>query len=384
MMTRIRNYQWAISLGIMILIIFAPMLVMNLYVHHNNDFDLHIMFAESFKNGKGMPSFTLAHPAWQILVLGLSYIPFFSLREAAFVTQIAGYLILAALLIRLQVQTIGKTGGISTIFFVISLMLVTPIFLFVFSNGKYYLGYIGITTYHNPTINLLKPVALLNFLMATDILGKSTDIVKKSLVAGFATAISLLIKPNLIICLLPALGLLVILFLLREKQINWQLLIIGFILPSMIILAWQYLLTYGEGGNVIFAPFAVMRLYSNHLLLNFIFSIWFPFWVAIAYLKEAKNDLRMVFAWLIFGFGAVFTYLLAESGERFSDGNFIWCGEIALFILFVVSALFFLKRFVAKKCRGTLEWIILLFGFTPHLVAGLIYYIYCLTNNNFI
>ena len=52
---------------------------------------------------------------------------------------------------------------------------------------------------------------------------------------------------------------------------------------------------------------------------------------------EARRDTMLNLAWLTFGFATLQTYLLAEAGPRFNDGNFAWSSQISLFVLFTVS-----------------------------------------------
>jgi hypothetical protein len=60
--------------------------------------------------------------------------------------------------------------------------------------------------------------------------------------------------------------------------------------------------------------------------------------------KSAIRDTSLQLAWLLFFAGACCTYLLAESGPRFLQGNFTWSGQITLFVLFVYSLFFLLKE----------------------------------------
>ena len=58
--------------------------------------------------------------------------------------------------------------------------------VFVFWDKLFYLGYIGLATYHNPTIRLLQPVALLSFFCAVRVftpLSNSWKVVLSSAIA---------------------------------------------------------------------------------------------------------------------------------------------------------------------------------------------------------
>jgi hypothetical protein len=53
----------------------------------------------------------------------------------------------------------------------------------------------------------------------------------------------------------------------------------------------------------------------------------------------------MNFGFLLFCFGAGYTYLLSEKIDARS-GNFLWSGYIGLFLLFVFATVFYLKELV--------------------------------------
>ena len=49
-------------------------------------------------------------------------------------------------------------------------------------------------------------------------------------------------------------------------------------------------------------------------------------------------------AWLVFGIAAAYGYLLAEAEPNMGDGNWLWSGQVALFVLFAESVLFLRSR----------------------------------------
>ena len=157
------------------------------------------------------------------------------------------------------------------------------------------------------------------------------------------------------------------------------------IFPAVLVLAWQYWVTYTSGeGGVALAPLAVMKSYSNLLGLKLILSTWFPLVVTIIYLKEAIKDRWLVLGWLVFAVGAGYTYLLAETGNRFAHGNFGWSGEIANFILFTSATLFFARKILDHSKHLWKRSVSLVVGLLPHLSTGVIYYIVSLTLDRFV
>ena len=78
-------------------------------------------------------------------------------------------------------------------------------------------------------------------------------------------------------------------------------------------------------------------------------------------------------AYLAFLMGALQLYLLAETGIRFSDGNFRWSAQITLFLLFVAGA-----RWLLREGSSLPRWqrFLLYAAYGLHLAGGIAYYIY--------
>lgn len=352
-------------------------------MHDRNDYDLHLTFTKELLNHQQIPAFTFAHPIWQILVIGVHKLMGLSLDSSAVIVQLASYLLLAVVLYQMLRRV--KTPAWLAAILALALMIVAPFFVLVISDQLYYLGYLGITTYHNPTINWLKPFALLIAVESVQIFDGRKTTSLRVLGVAFLTLFSTLFKPNLVLCLLPALGVMALYYLWKRQAVDWKMLLGGLAIPAVLVLAWQYWVTYTSGeAGVVFAPLAVMRFYSQFLLPKLILSIWFPLGVSLVYFKSTLKDRSMVFAWLVIIFGAFLTYFMAETGNRFQHGNFGWSGEIANFILFVFATLFFIRMIIAKGRIGWKEIGLILVGFIPHLACGIIYFIHCLTVNQFI
>jgi hypothetical protein len=182
-------------------------------------------------------------------------------------------------------------------------------------------------------------------------------------VAG-AAAFSLLgalAKPSYAIALLPALALASLARLLRGRAIDWRLLILGLALPGGLVVAGLYVWAFssaqvvppgGGAASVALAPLLVMRTLSpSGLAGKLLLSIAFPACVYAAWFARARRSPMLNFAWLCFGIGALEGYLLAETGPRLRDGNFLWSGQVALFALFAASAAFALRR-LAEAARA--------------------------------
>jgi hypothetical protein len=133
----------------------------------------------------------------------------------------------------------------------------------------------------------------------------------------------------------------------------------------------------GMEGGVVIAPFAVIAMYAAvdplSVALHLLRSLAFPLVATALWPRAALRDMPMRMAWGATGVGLVISYVLAESGTRFDHGNFLWTGQMAVFVLFVAAAAFARGRLQLRSesslmfGRAIALGVILLF----HVEAGL-------------
>jgi hypothetical protein len=80
-------------------------------------------------------------------------------------------------------------------------------------------------------------------------------------------------------------------------------------------------------------------------------------------------------AWFGLLAGLVQMYCLAEVGDRFSDGNFLWGAQVMLFIVFVASVRFLWREKIATGLSFRWKDLIAYTFYAVHLIAGMAYYI---------
>jgi hypothetical protein len=320
----------------------------------------------------------LTEMSFLVMYLGL---PRVDIETAALIAMLTYFVFLGLLLYYLLYQ-VTRRSVLSAVL-ALSLMVVTPITIFTWPIMNLNYGYIGITMYHNPTINVLKPfaVVLFGFAASAFMQPARTNLLRVILICSIVTILSAVAKPNFIICLFPALSLFFAYKFVRGEAFDWRLLLFGILIPSALIILAQYLITYEVDDNgVAIAPFYAMSLYpkSGDLIVKFVLSILFPLTVYALYFRRAKQDTVLNLAWLTFFVGAAFTYLFTETGRRQDDGNFIWSGQITLFILFVQSMVFFLRENISLPSaastlttrRAFICWIV----FGLHLASGILWW----------
>lgn len=267
----------------------------------------------------------------------------------------------------------------------IALLLVAPPAVLFPLDRHLYLGYVSANVFHNPTMLLLKPLALLSFGYAVMAIDGSTVHLRRHLLYSFLLTVACaLTKPSFTICILPALALLAAFGLRGRQTPDWRLVLAGFLVPAAIVLALQFRMTYtadqlqgvyGGKSGIILAPLEVMRSYSSWLSVKLLLSLSFPLAVLICHFREARENAELRLGWLTFSIGAAYTYLLAESGPRMFQGNFTWSAQISLFILFVSSVKFLLGRSTERTPSERKKFVFCSTLLSLHLIFGLAFYL---------
>ena len=209
-------------------------------------------------------------------------------------------------------------------------------------------GYIPPNQWHSPTTLFSKPFALL-------LLGLGPAVVwsacgarasqTRILTSTALVVMSVLVKPNFIMAFLPALSALAV---LHWRRTDWRWLGLGFVLPAVAVLAWQYDVAYAlnaDGAGVLLAPLQAIEVYAPTDLVTLGWrlaaSVLFPL-AAVACFPSVRADRRVQLGWATFFIGAAIGYLLVES-HRPGAGNFLWSGQLAAFVLFAASAVAVLR-----------------------------------------
>jgi len=382
-----------VPVGLLVVLVsalFVP--VLSVVVGQPIDYGMRLYFAEALHNGtfsQQIPAkLVTPHVLYERLVILLYQLtPAVGFRGAGFLVAFGFYILLALVLYWLFVEMVGTPTGLRAGMIyavsVIVLMLVTPITLFTPTN--LYFGYIGINVYHSPTILLLKPFAVALFYLSYRILDRRLTGRRWFMLACLVLVSVLCVeaKPSYGVVLVPVVLVASLCQKRRHHSPDWLLLVGGIVAPIGLMLGGQAL-SYGT-EHLEVAPLAVFDAWSTrfnsdasaNLLPKFTLSILFPLVVYITHFARAKRTPYPNLAWLGFGFGAAYTYLLAES-DRVEFGNLTWCGQIALFVLFVMSAIFFLEQNRRVLSAGVPEktpaFMLCLGVSALHLVSGIVWY----------
>lgn len=330
----------------------------------------------------------IPHFLFHVLLIGISqFIPGDSLQTrfetGAWIISLLCYmsigLIIFSWLYPLLPALSRRTRGLIPISLTLLLILANPITMPTWGNHNLYLGYLVANTYHNPTVLLLKPFALLTFLFILRALDGEQVGWKALAVCVILAVLGTTAKPNYALALVPALGLMGLYIYWKKRPINWRLFATIFLSLAGMLL-YQYI-SYksSNGGGFELAPLKISDLYSPDGLafLRFILSIAFPLAVYLLYFPLTRKRLDLNLAWLAFGVAAAYFYLLAET-VRWQDANFIWGTQVTVFILFVVSFGFLLQQYKTVS-QSRLKWYSCLVLFALHVIGGIAFYIIHMT-----
>jgi hypothetical protein len=333
------------------------------------------------------------HFLYHLLVLGMKLtVPSLDWWTAGLVVVIVFYLATASMLLWLCLENVvirsPVVRAILAVGMTLGLMVAAPVSVVTWGRHSLYHGYIGINVYHSPTVIVLKPLALWLFLLIVRLMARGEWGHFGGNAFGLAASgvLSTLAKPNYTLCLLPAVGLLAVLDRTRGRRVAWGLFSLAVAAPAAAVLLWQYRIAsepvLGLAGStkLVVAPFVVMGNHADRLLFRFLLSILFPSIVYFLYLPRAARSRALRLAWATFAVSLVFAYGLAESGGRALNANLLWGSQVALFILFVVSACL-MARWASRGLRAgkgrrveATRLTLCLSGFALHTASGLMFY----------
>lgn len=379
---RSQNYLAIILIVLLVVAIRLPIDYKRIMGITDNDYTTHIYYGLDMLHGREVPAFTLAHSFWQLGLIFMwwasrSRIDFW---QSAILFQVLSSVASALILYFWYGALPGRPSPWKRAFWSVTLVIVTPVIAPWFLDGAYYFGYIGLASYHNPTVHMLRPFAVLMFIFAMEVLTRPASSAWKVLAAALIFAGATFLKPSYTITLLPALGLMGLYWLWKRRPIGWWMAILGLGLPSVALLVPQFVITYVRGevdGGIALMPFSAAQMLSGYLPLKFFMSIFFPLVIAVLFFRRALHDHEMVLAWLSFAAGALQFYLLIELGSRFTHANFLWGAQITLFILFAVSIRFLLKQEISlRELASPAKWAAYA-AYLPHVASGVAYWMFC-------
>ncbi len=347
----------------------------------DTDYGAHIEFTMQLLHRDAVPPHILSHPFLQLCVGFVYWISRnrIGLWESMIIVLVAAQAAVALIFYFWLGKLSGRLGELWRVFWSITLTLVAPVMILAPLDGAFYYGYIGLASYHNPTVHLLRPLALFSFVLVLRAFEEQKSVWGWVSISALVIIISALAKQNYVMSILPALACMATLRKIQKTSVNWRMLLGGVMIPGVIVLVLQALVMYSvpevDSSGIAFAPFMVESAFSDHLLWKFLLSALFPLVLLVVDFRRVIQSPTLQLAWIAFLGGAAQTYLLAESGEREMHANFRWSAQITLFLLFAASIRYFARALPTDWKARAGVWA----AYLAHLAGGIVYYVYCFT-----
>ena len=315
------------------------------------------------------------HMLFELLTAAVQALLPLSYLVAAVAVGTAAQVALALVLYRL---ILGEREGASpretwaAAAWALALMLLGPISFFTWSRHQLYLGYIAPNVFHSPTMTLLKPLAVAWFWSVTRP-RRASD--QRWMAAAVLTLAATLAKPSFTVAFLPALAFWLVASRRLPRAVDRAAALASLVVGGA-VLAVQAWARGSQPSLLVLAPFELMGYYSPAWWMPFLFlfSIAFPLCVSLGRWSELRSRGPLLLAWLVFAIAAGYGYLLAEAEPNTGDGNWLWSGQVALFVLLAQTLLFFRSRPDPQAPGITrarrLGWVVL----ALHLACGLAWY----------
>ncbi len=246
--------------------------------------------------------------------------------------------------------------------------------------GKYrYVSYQNGNLWHNSTylvMRLIGMATLLYYFRLEKTYGERIS-AKNWFILTALLAVGTGVKPSFLTVFAPALALKLLWDLFHRVRFRQIFLLGCTVLPSLGVMLWQNAVLFGQdtGNGFHLAPWYTFSLHADRPKAAVLCSLAFPLVVALFSLKKIFSDKQYFFAWMMAGIGFFEALLLAETGSRSRDGNFLWGYLFALFFLYVYSFRVFKEMLLTRreeKDTKVVSWI-------PVAICGLVflYQLYC-------
>jgi hypothetical protein len=176
---------------------------------------------------------------------------------------------------------------------------------------------------------------------------------------GTLSALSVLAKPNYFLAFAPVFTLVALWRFGLSRLWCWSQVAM---LPTVGLLLWQFTASFAgadsmrAGKHIAWMPLAAWHVYTGSVPLSLLFSLAFPLSYTIAFWRSLRNRELMLFAWAVMLSALAWTACFAEvntaDGTVDIDFNFAWGSNLALYVLFLATAIDMLSNSAALAALG--------------------------------
>ncbi|MDH4203070.1 MAG: hypothetical protein OEV87_09255 [Phycisphaerae bacterium] len=367
---------------------FIFFLSLSLYINspEGSDLRVHTRIIEKLDEGHlGVPHFL-----YHLVVYGISKISHLSFHYASCLLLAIcniGSVVLIEQILRHFLR--GKYSDYFLLFVSVALMFVSAIYSPLIN--KY--PYKGIWTpnpWHNPTFTAAKPVVLLIFYLYVIGITKEQYFGKRFSLTCIALLLGIcaLIKPNFVLAFIPAS--IVFCFFLPGRRVSMLVKTVQLLLPVLAVLVFQFLFTYyydvRGASSIQFCFFDVWKAHARSIPIAILQGTSLPLVILIMTLPRLPKDKALLFSWILFIVGLLIFGLLCETGHRKNHANFAWTYMSCLNILFVYSAIRFLRwASDAQEKNGSfqIKTFVCVSVFLFHFFSGIYYVAYLMSGHSY-
>lgn len=202
--------------------------------------------------------------------------------------------------------------------------------------------------WHNPTIIFLQPLVLLSCIYIEKIVIENKLSIRNVILLTIFNTIANAIKPSYFFGIVPALAIVFIIWIIKEKGKNLKNILwvsISFV-PSLIVLIFQFQVLFPSTSE---SSFVSLGLFNIRDLFAYI-TLVVPAIIYFICRHLTKAD-WMIIAFCIVGF--LEGSFIIENGKRREDGNFKWSFISAINIALVFAGLNYIKNknYISKTKR---------------------------------
>lgn len=389
-MIKFKLFHDRIGIFEIVLFLIVQLLIIAIILNISTDIQAHLGFVRDYIQGKNqeLPS--------NFLYYFIIYLFSFISTKTIFLLPICAIILALSIFLKYYIcKRFFLTSGIlnpsAQSIKVVSIASAMLIFAFSVPIGYilkpyFYLGYFPPNVWHNSTTIFTMPFVLLLFILSIyQLQNFKREYILWMVILIFLNAIA---KPSFLFVFIPTFSLFALLFYGLSKK--FWLSMIPIFLSILLIFVQYYFIYHIEGVHhsentevgVAIRPFYFFReqilMTLNPALQMVIFltgSVIFPAVYIVRNFDVFKKSIWIQFAVACMAFGLMIAYLIIETGERTTHGNFLWQAIMANFILFFVCLYELIKQldktqFNFRKYRPEI------FAFSLHFIMGILYFVH--------
>ena len=256
-----------------------------------------------------------------------------------------------------------------------------------------YIGYQSASIWHNSTYIVLKLVAIITLFLCFDIARKYSEKLdwKKCVLFAVLLALTTAVKTSFVVVFAPAALCILVADGFAGVPVKRLFAVATTVVPTILVVLFQEAVLFGEDtGNGIVIEFGY-TVFSRAdkpqytMILSALFPVIIFLFNIIPVVKDTWKDFKVkkkglthrefLLGWTMWFFGAAELLFLKETGAREKDANFAWGYSFCLFILFMMSCIYFVRNLQNKDFLGGSKAAKVIYGIVMCGILG--YHVYC-------